>query len=391
MKVLFINVDCGAGSTGRICVDIARGLIKQGHEAIVAYGRDCSRNDFDISYRVGNKASIYLHALWSRLFDRSGFASTHSTKKFIKWIKQYNPDIIHLHNLHGYWLNVKLLFNFLRTYNKPIIWTLHDCWPFTGHCAYFDYAKCDKWKTGCSRCPQKRSYPRSVLLDCSKRNYQEKKKAITNIEQLTIVTPSAWLANLVKHSFLKQYETIVIHNGIDTRVFKQSNETNVKKNLGVVGKKVVLGVASPWSKRKGLDDFITLSKKLTDEFQIVLIGLTKKQIKLLPKNVVGIQKTSNISELVDLYSSAYVFFNPTYEDNYPTTNLEAQCCGTPVITYNSGGSPESCVDKQVVEKGNIEAVVSLLSNNNLAIKEDVSTFDGNTMVASFIELYKKSI
>ena len=390
MRVLFINVDCGIGSTGRICVDLAKELIKQGNEAIIAYGRECSKSDKNISHRIGNDFDIYLHGLHSRLFDRSGFSSTRVTKKFIKWIREFNPDIISLHNLHGYWINIEILFKFLKDYGKPITWTLHDCWAFTGHCAYFDYVNCDKWKTCCYACPQLKTYPKSILFDNSERNYKEKKNIFMGLNNLTLITPSKWLANLVKQSFLGNNKVVVIPNGIDTSVFYRHNNTDFKTSHGIsTDKKIILGVASPWSKRKGFDDFVALSKIISNDFVIVMIGLSKKQLDILPSNIIGLQKTSSVYDLVDLYSSAFVLFNPTYEDNYPTVNLEAQACGLPVISYNTGGSVESCPLNQVVEQGDLNTVLSILRNISLTIEKQ--DFAKSTMSTKYLKLFEETL
>lgn len=360
MKVLMINSVCGIRSTGRICTDIATELEKQGHEVKIAYGRENVPEQFKkYAIRIGSDFGVKLHALTARFFDNSGFGSKSATKNFIKWINEYNPDVIHLHNIHGYYLNIKILFDYLQKSGKKVVWTLHDCWAFTGHCSYFDYAGCDKWKTYCCNCPQKESYPSSILFDNSKKNYLNKKKCFTSISNMTFVTPSEWLSGLVKRSFLGKYDVKVINNGVDTEIFKPT-ESDFRKKHGIEDKKIVLGVASVWDKRKGLSDFLELSKLLDDSYRIVLVGLNKEQISGLPNNVIGMEKTNNTKELAEIYTAADVFVNPTYEDNYPTVNLEAQACGTPVITYNTCGSPESVDFNGVVTKGNVKAIAALV-------------------------------
>lgn len=352
MRVLEINVCSGCKSTGRIASDIAKQFIDKGHEAVIAYGRgfvDCGIE----TYKISSNWSVKLDALKTRIFDNAGFNNRKATKKFIEWIRSYNPDVIHLHNLHGYYINVELLFKYLKTCGKKILWTLHDCWAFTGHCAHFDFVCCDKWKVGCEKCVQKKEYPASLLVDSSKRNYKKKKELFTGIPNLTIVTPSRWLADLVKQSFLKEYSICVIHNGIDTESF-QPIENSLRQSYNLKDKKILLGVASPWSKKKGFDDFLKLADLIAQEYKIVLIGLNDKQIKKIPSNAVGIKRTHSKKELAEWYSVANVFVNPTYEDNYPTVNLEAQACGTPVVTYRTGGSVESVPDNYVVEQGNVK-------------------------------------
>ena len=277
MKVLQINAVCGVGSTGRIVTDIANSLNLQGHDTLICFSRG-EAEQWDHIYRVNSKFDMRLHGLKVRLFDKCGFGSKGATRRLCEKITEYNPDVIHLHNIHGYFINLKYLFRFLKQYNKPIVWTFHDCWAFTGHCAYFDLVGCDKWKTGCFKCANKKEYPRSILFDRSKKNYLEKKKYFSGVRNMTIVTPSQWLANLVKQSFLKEYSVLVINNGIDISAFKQT-QSNFRQKYSLENKKIVLGVASEWTRRKGLADFVKLSGLLSDEYRIVLVGLSDKQFK----------------------------------------------------------------------------------------------------------------
>ena len=382
MKVLQINSVCGIRSTGRICTDLADVLLQDGHECKIAYGRESVPEKYrKIAVRIGNDLDAKMHALQSRIFDNAGFGSRQATEKFIEWVKEYNPDIIHLHNIHGYYINIEVLFNYLAESNKPVVWTLHDCWAFTGHCAYFSYVKCDKWKTGCFNCPQKKRYPSSLLWDASKQNWQKKKALFTSVKNMTLVTPSKWLANEVKKSFLSNYPMKVIANGINLDVFKPTPSDFKEKN-GLVGKKIILGVASSWSECKGLKDFIELSKILDEKYKIVLVGLSGNQIKGLPENVMAISRTNNVKELAEIYTAADIFFNPTYEDNFPTVNLEAQACGTPVITYRTGGSVESVPEENVVEQGLYKDVLCVHPNlaNGVMDKQKASR--------CYFELYK---
>lgn len=352
MKVLMINSVCGVGSTGRICTDIADMLLSQGHECKIAYGRgEVPEKYRDISVRIGSTFKVYCNVLKSRLFDNEGFNAVGATKKLVRWIKEYDPDVIHLHNIHGYYLNVKILFDYLKTSGKKIIWTLHDCWAFTGHCAYFDCPYCDKWRTECGKCIRVKDYPQA-LISHAKRNYKRKKQTFCGVPNLTIVTPSKWLSGLVEQSFLSEYQTVVINNGIDLSVFKPT-ESDFRERFGLTDKKIILGVASVWEKRKGFNDFLELAKLIDDSYRIVLVGVNDKQLKMLPSSVIGIKRTNNVKELAEIYTAADVLFNPTYEDNYPTVNLEAQACGTPVITYPTGGSVESVPSENVVKSKDI--------------------------------------
>ena len=361
-----INVVCGIRSTGRICTDIATELQKQGHEVTIAYGREhvpdyCKK----YAHRIGSDWDVKIHGVKSRLLDRCGFGSTIVTKRFISWIEQYNPDVIHLHNIHGYYIDIRVLFTYLKRSGKRIIWTLHDCWAFTGHCTYFDYISCFKWKTECCNCPNRKAYPTSLIFDMSRRNYIEKKELFTNIPNMTLVTPSKWLAELVNESFLKEYPIRVINNGIDTSIFKPT-DSNLREKLEIGNRKVILGVAAIWNERKGLTDFIKLSGIVSEDYVIVMIGLTQNQIESLPDGIIGVTRTDSPRELAEYYSLANVFFNPTYEDNYPTTNLEAISCGTPVVTYKTGGSCESAVLWGCfVDKGDVySAYEKILCINN---------------------------
>lgn len=392
MKILQINSVCGIGSTGRIATDIHNILIKQGHESYIAYGRNLPKN-CDNTIRIGTIIGNYIHVAKTRIFDKHGFGSILATKKLINKIKDINPDIIHLHNIHGYYINIKILFNYLKLANKPVVWTLHDCWSFTGHCAYFDYVGCEKWKSGCYSCPEKKAYPRSLIVDNSIHNFKIKKKIFTGVKNLTIVTPSQWLANLVQKSFLNEYPVKIINNGINLNIFKP-NKSDFRKKFNLYGKFIILGVAGVWDRRKGLKHFIEMADKVSKDEVIVLVGLTEKQINQVPKNIIGITRTDNVEELVDIYSSADVFVNPTLEDNFPTTNLEALACGTPVVTFDTGGSPESIVNLKtgiVIENKNtinlIDGIRFMKENFVKELNIQTESMDIEKMIAKYLETY----
>ena len=382
-----INVVCGIRSTGRICTDLATALEAQGHEVKIAYGRENVPEQFQkYAVRIGSDLDVKFHGVKSRLLDGAGFGSKKATGKFIEWVKEYDPDVIHLHNIHGYYINVEVLFNYLKVCGKKIIWTLHDCWAFTGHCVYFDYVGCDEWKTGCEHCPQKSEYPARIGPDMSRNNYVKKRELFTGISNMTLVTPSQWLADLISESYMKDYLTKVIHNGVDTDVFKPT-ESNVKEKYNCQGKKIVLGVAAVWDKRKGLNSFVELSKLLDDSYKIILVGLSKEQIEKLPKNIIGIERTNSVKELAELYTAADVFVNPTLEDNYPTTNLEAIACGTPVVTFDTGGSPESAEMYGVsVPKKDIDGLVTTIEKVRIITKR-TTDIDYKNTVQKYIKLY----
>lgn len=364
MKVLFINSVCGVGSTGRICAEQADRYEKEGHTVKIAYGRGkVSMQAERYAVRIGGRFNDKIGAIHTRLTDKHGFGNRLATKKFLKWADDYDPDLIWLHNLHGYYINVEMLFEWIKSRpDMQVKWTLHDCWAFTGHCSHFAYVKCDKWKTQCENCVQKNEYPSSILLDNSRQNYIRKKNAFCGVKNLSLICPSNWLGNLVKQSFLREYSVEVIHNTIDLSVFKPTT-SDFRLKYGLQNKKIVLGVAFGWGERKGYNDFFKLADLLDNSYQIVLVGVSKKQKKALHKNILGIEKTYDKKEMAQIYTAADVFLNLTYEDNYPTVNLEAIACGTPVITYNSGGSPESAGDDAIViDAGDIESVATVIKS-----------------------------
>lgn len=393
MKVLIINEECGTGSTGRICTDLALTLEENGDTARIAFGRNASivpKQFQKYAVRIGNDFDLIKHGLVSRIFDATGFGSKNATKKFINWMVKFNPDIIHLHNLHGYYINIDLLFRYLKEANKPVVWTLHDVWAFTGHSAYCDAVKCEKWKIGCKKCPQKLVYPRAYI-DRSEYNWKRKKEIFSGINRLTIVTPSIWLSRLVEKSFLNKYPVKVIHNGIDTTKFKKVYKSS-KKDFGLEGKFVLLSVATIWNDLKGLQDFMQLAKLLDYNFRIILVGgMTEDQKRSLPSNIIHIQRTNDIEEMVNLYNMADAYINLSHCDTYPTVNLESLACGTPVITYEVGGSPES-VKKYggaVVKKDIKEVLKALKTIKN--IKVDISNLnelDRRFAIQSYLDLYR---
>jgi len=385
-KILFINSVCN-GSTGTICKNLYKAAEEAGHTCCIAYGRGDAPDGFN-TIKIGNQLDIYLHVLKARLFDASGFGSKKATKDLIKRIDEFKPDVIHLHNIHGYYVNIEILFNYLKQHPEiKKIWTLHDCWTFTGHCSHYTYRKCNKWQTCCEgACPNKKEYPKSWLSNV-KSNFKRKKEIFNNVDNMILVTPSKWLKDEVRKSYLKDYSIEVINNGVDTNLFKPTI-SNIKQQYGIGDKKVILGVSSIWNKMKGLDTFIELSKEIEDQYQLVLIGLNKKQVEQLPCNIIGISRTENVQELVKWYSAAYVFFNPTLEDTYPTTNLEAIACGTPVVTFNTGGSPESAFagEDNIIEKKDI---FNFFQNDiNLEVpKSDILDF--KKMNRSYLNIYGK--
>lgn len=350
--VLQINSCANWGSTGKIAEQINQSATHKGWKTYLAYGREVNPSQSELIH-VGNKVSQAIALAEARLFDNDGLSNRRATQRLVKTIMAIKPDIIHLHNLHGYYINYRILFEYLNTTNIPVVWTLHDCWTFTGHCSHFVEVDCGKWINGCEKCPLKKSYPTSWGFDRSSRNFQLKKQNFASNKNLHLIAVSQWLADFVKRSFFHKVDLRVINNGIDLKVFKPTGVEKKKKFR-------ILGVSSVWTRSKGLFDVFRLRELLNeDEYEIMLVGLSDEQIKSLPIGIMGIARTNSVEELVGYYSSADVFVNPTYGDTFPTTNLEALACGTPVITYRTGGSPESVSVEtgMIVEQGDVSAIV----------------------------------
>jgi glycosyltransferase involved in cell wall biosynthesis len=403
--LLQINSVINTGSTGRIAEEIGKLAMANGWKSHIVYGRyGCESASTKI--KTGNIFSFYWHVLLTRLFDRHGFGSKYATRALVKKIKRINPDIIHLHNIHGYYIHIKTLFKFLAESKIPVVWTLHDCWTFTGHCSHFSFIGCNKWKTQCAKCPQKQLYPRSIFLDRSCNNFLDKRKWFLSVKELlTLVPVSDWLADLCRQSFLKEIPVKRIHNGVDMALFKPIAADKKRLVLAKYNTQsifLILGVATKWLDRKGFNDFIALSALLPDDYLIVLVGLSKRQCKNLPSNIMGMTRTDSINELIELYSTADVFVNPTLEDTFPTTNLEALACGTPVVTYRTGGSTESASEDTgvVVEQGNVEGLFHAIQTiqakgkiyySNACRERALAFFDKNERFKEYLTLYEHCI
>ena len=344
-KILIVNVVCGRGSTGRIAAEIGERYAREGWEVKFGDGQflPAPKRYALWCVSIGSKWEVRIHQLLTRVFDwhGTGICSYFATRRFIKWAEAWKPDLLWLHNIHGYYLNYPMLFRWIKRHpNMEVKWTLHDCWAFTGHCSHFMTTGCLKWETGCGNCPEKRSYPASLIFDSSKKNWIKKKSSFTGVKRLSLVAPSKWLAGLIQRSLLKEYSVDVIHNTINTSIFRPTHGNFIAKTR-LFGKVIVLGVANNWNLCKGLSDFIKLRKLLDDKYIIVLVGLSSNQLKSLPQGIIGLARTASARELAEIYSAADWFVNPTREDNFPTVNLEAKACGCRVITYDTGGASET--------------------------------------------------
>ena len=361
MRVAMINM-LPYGSTGKIMLQIAQVARERGHE-----GRTYATQPYSIRGR-SEKVSLPEHYQWGSFYEnmahyylgsalgRNGCYSKEGTKGLIKELEKFQPDVLHLHNLHSFCIHLPTLFDYIKKNSVRVVWTLHDCWTFTGHCPHFDGIGCEKWKTGCHHCPQYGGYPKS-RVDNSKEMYAKKKAWFTGVKDMTLVTPSQWLADLARVSFMKEYPVRVIPNGIDLSVFKPV-ESDFRKKYHCEDKKLLLGVAFGWGEKKGLDVFLELARRLDDSYRIVLVGTDENVEKQLPENIISIHRIQNQRELAEIYSAADLFINATREDTFPTVNLEALACGTPVLTFRTGGSPEAADETcgAVVEKNDVDGL-----------------------------------
>lgn len=400
MRLLQINTTLNSGSTGRIVENLGILAIQKGWECFVLHGSRYVNESRLNSKQIGGLWDERLHGLRTLLFDAHGLGSKHATLRILQYIDKINPDIIHLHNIHGYYINYPVLFDYLKRIDIPVVWTFHDCWNFTGHCVYFSMNKCDKWKYGCYECPIVNSYPRS-FFDFSQRNFSLKKKYFTGLSNLTVVPVSDWLSSLVKESFFKDYRIERIYNGINTDVFyPRNNSLETKKKYHVENKFLILGVASPWSEHKGLTDFIHLSKRLSKDEIIILVGINKNQRKILPENIISIERTDNIDLLAELYSAADLFFNPSKQETFGLTTVEALACGTPALVYDVTACPE-IVDSSsgyIVEVGDYDKILDIIvkvKNKGRKIfkiecrKRVLEHFKDNLCYDDYLKLYNK--
>ena len=399
-KIMYISGALNYGSPGRIVEQIGLKAQEHGFQVLVAHSSR-NENPSQLShFAVTSKFDEVIHATGSLLLDLHGLLSTRQTRVLVERIKKYKPDIIHLHNIHGYFCNFKILFEYLDTIDIPVIWTMHDCWPFTGRCFHFVGVNCYKWKKGCYDCKAEAGYTVSQYYDRSKYLYALKKKLFSSVKKMTLVPVSNWQAAFLKESFLKNYEVHTIHNGVDIDKFRPVSGQRLRGKYGLDGKFVILGVASPWNTRKGLDDFYRLRSMLPDVYTIILVGLNQKQVGNLPERIIGITRTESQQELAEYYSMADVFVNLSYLDTFPTVNIEALACGTPVITYRTGGSPEA-IDANtgyVVEQGDLKGLTEVLikeRQNPLSSDEcrrrAEKYFDKDKCFEEYIRLYNRLV
>lgn len=393
MKIIQINATCGIGSTGKICKSVSELLTQNGIENYIFYTQ--GKSNYNLGVKYTNGLELFIYKCIDKVFGMYGFSSCRATKKLIKQIERIQPDIIHLHNIHAHNINLELFFKYIKEKQVKCYWTFHDCWAFTGYCTHFSMVKCEKWKNQCYRCPVRKKY--SCLFDKSKKLYAKKKELLSGLD-MEIITPSKWLAGIVKESFLGNYPVKVINNGIDLNIFYPRpnairEQFKIEKNI-----KIILGVAYGWDERKGLDVFIELASRFEkNKYKIVLVGTNDYVDSLLPENIISIHRTNNQKELAEIYSVADVFVNPTREENYPTVNMEAVSCGTPVITFDTGGSSEmldSTVGRIVEcdDINSLEAEIRNVCDNEIfsskAFCRKAIEFEAHKCFEKYVNLYE---
>lgn len=399
IKIVQINTTLNVGSHGKIAEQIGMKIIESRFDSYIAYGRDMHESHSH-SIKIGGSVSIFFHYLMTRLFDAHGLWSRSATRHFVNQLKVLKPDLIHLHNIHGYYLNYPILFKYLSELRIPVVWTLHDCWPMMGHCSNPDNEGCERWMKECYNCPLKhRDYPQSYLFDNSRRNYRLKKEFFTSLDNLHVVVVSNWLKTIVERSFLKRFPIDVIYNGIDVGIFKPT-ENNLREKLNLQDKFVILGVSNVWNSYKGFNDFISLANSLDNSFCIILIGVNNHQIKLLPPNIIGVPKTDNQLELVKYYSMADVVMSLSYQETFGLTIVEGMACGTPAIVYNRTATPELVTKETgiVAHAGStdsiMEAIAQIKSKSKKSYsvacrKRAVEHFNKEDRCQDYINLYNR--
>jgi putative colanic acid biosynthesis glycosyltransferase len=400
MKILQINSTANLGSTGRIAEQIGEMVIKEGWQSIIAYGRAYNKSK-SLLYKIGTNLDINIHGLQSLLLGKHGygFASYRASIDLIKFIEIEKPSIVHIHNLHGYYINYKILFDALIKLQIKIIWTFHDCWPITGHCTYFSDINCQKWKTKCRDCPKITNYPKSLIFDNSSFDF-EIKKAIFGCYPISIVTVSKWLKGLVQESYLKNQKVISISNGVDSSKFKIKPKNCVLADkYNINGKNVLVAASTSWAKQKGFEDYLKLASLLNEDVIIILIGLPLNLQKKLPQNIIGINRTESIDELVDWYNIADIVLNLSIQESFGLTSVEGFMCGKPTIVYNATASPELIVDSvmgEIINIGDLFGVNNAIKNL-LKVKDNsenirqlaIDNYDSIKQNKKYIDLYKE--
>lgn len=401
MKLLQINVDANNGSNGSIAQELGKEALRRGWESYIAYGRRSVPSESTL-IRIGNDLDVKIHGIQSRLFDNHGLASKSATRQFLKSVDEIRPNLIHLHNIHGYYLNYKLLFEYFKEKNIPIVWTFHDCWPFTGHCGYFESVQCEKWKTGCHSCELRKFYPKSLFLDRSSRNYRLKKSLFTSINSLHITTVSKWLMSKVRDSFFRDYPISTVYNFVNEKIFSPNVERINRCDYGLDDRKILIGAAANWVPSKGIPDFNALADSLSDKYQIVMVGVTEDVKKQISPNVHCLARVERPQLLAALYAEADILLNLSRQETFGMTTLEAMACGTPGISYNNTACPEVLSNDTgvIVPTGNIKAVEEAIeliekkgknSFKDNCVARANTIFSKNNIISQYFDVYDKAL
>lgn len=401
MKLLQINVDANNGSNGSIAQELGKEALRRGWESYIAYGRRSVPSESTL-IRIGNDLDVTIHGIQSRLFDNHGLASKSATRQFLKSVDEIRPNLIHLHNIHGYYLNYKLLFEYFKEKNIPIVWTFHDCWPFTGHCGYFESVQCEKWKTGCHSCELRKFYPKSLFLDCSSRNFRLKKSLFTSINSLHITTVSKWLMSKVRDSFFRDYPISTVYNFVNEKIFSPNVERINRCDYGLDDRKILIGAAANWVPSKGIPDFNALSDSLSDKYQIVMVGVTEEVKNQISSNVHCLSRVESPQKLAALYAEADILLNLSRQETFGMTTLEAMACGTPGISYNNTACPEVLSNDTgvIVPTGNIKAVEEAIeliekkgknSFKDNCVARANTIFSKNNIISQYFDVYDKAL
>lgn len=401
MKLLQINVDANNGSNGSIARELGTEAIRRGWESYIAYGRRSVPSDSTL-IRIGDDFDVKIHGIQSRIFDNHGLASKSATKSFLKVVDEIKPDLVHLHNIHGYYLNYKILFEYLKDAKIPVVWTFHDCWPFTGHCGYFETTQCEKWMSECYSCPQKRCYPASWIFDRSRKNYRLKKELFTSLSVLYITTVSKWLMSKAKESFLGSFPIIPVYNFVNQNVFRPSEKKINRINYGLDNRKILIGAAANWAPSKGISDFNELANYVSDKYQVVMVGVTETVKKQISPLIRCIPRVESPQDLAALYSEADILLNLSKQETFGMTSLEAMACGTPGISYNNTACPEVLSEDTgiIVPTGDVPAVVQAIAEIESKGKEwyaarcldRVKTvFNMSSIIGQYFDIYEKAL
>jgi len=398
MRIFQLNTVCGIKSTGRIAAEIGKLVEADGGQCRIGCGANFVPGWAEhMAYKTLSVPKRRLYSLITRYFDADSCFNFFGTWKLTREMEKFQPDVVHLHNIHGGYLHAGVLFRYLKKKNIPVVWTLHDCWPFTGHCAYFDYSGCERWKTACHDCPQQRSYPVCLGLDGSRRNHKRKRRQFTSLKNLTMVVPCQWMRQPLGESYMHKYPVRTIYNGVDLNSFRPV-ESDLRKRYGLENAKLVLAVAADWDERKGLRYLLQAAEKLGDGSRFVVIGLSRAQVEALPEGIIGIEHTASVEELAQWYTAADCLLNPSMEDNMPMVNLEALACGTPIATFRTGGCPEA-VDENtgiVVEKADVDGLCEAIrqlcpktEERKAACLKRAQLFDSRRTFENYLNLYKE--